>query len=384
MDRNGNVLYKENFYFTSREQVINLLDHGIKSVKINLALSLVGTEQKPEKTSTLKGSTPKKATAEKKVEPAKFDPIKRYEQLKASIAEVKEFYDEGEKLVANLMDSARFGKSLDKKSIQNHSGKILKNVQRDPQLAFALLSLKNYDQYTHVHSLNVAVLSVAFALHLRFSPEHLLSIAKGGILHDIGKAKLPQAIINKSGALDETEKRIIQKHPGLGVQVLQHDHIRDAIMEEIILSHHESYDGSGYPNRYQGNQVKRFASIVSVSDFYDALTTKRSYKSMLDPPEAMQIVYAQSGKKFDPRIINHFIKIVGIYPIGSMVELSDGRIAMVISFSYDQLLTPVVKTMFYKGNINRIDKEIISLSDSNIHITGVYKGGNHTMLDVIK
>ena len=124
--------------------------------------------------------------------------------------------------------------------------------------------------------------------------------------------------------------------------------------------------------------------MVSVADYYDALTTKRSYKEEYDPHEAMRIIYAQSGKKFDPRIINYFIKIVGVYPVGSVVELSDGRIATVISFSPDNMLQPVVKTMFFKSNVNRVDKEIIDIAESQIHIVGVYKGSKYSILDVFK
>jgi putative nucleotidyltransferase with HDIG domain len=310
------------------------------------------------------------------------DPVKRYEQITKALPEVKELFDRGEKIIEELMQSTRYGMALNKRIIKDQSSKIMKIVQRDPQIALALLDLKNFDDYTYVHSINVAVLSITFAMHLRFSEEKIMSIAQGSILHDIGKAKIPIDILNKPDKLTESEMKIIKEHPALGVKVIQNDNINDEIVEEIIHFHHENFDGTGYPNQVQGIQTKRFASIVAVADYYDALTSKRVYKNEFDPHEAMKNIYGVSGVKFDPRVVNHFIRTLGIYPIGTIVELSDGRIASVIAFSPDNLLKPLVKALFYKSNLAKKSNEMINLADSKIFIKGIYKDKEIKTIDV--
>jgi putative nucleotidyltransferase with HDIG domain len=222
------------------------------------------------------------------------------------------------------------------------------------------------------------VLSIAFASHIKFPPERLLSLGQGSILHDIGKAKVPLDILNKPDRLTESEFSVIKQHPNYGVEVVTRDNIDDEIIKEVILHHHEDFDGSGYPDRIGGQEMKKYASIVAVADFYDALTSKRVYKEVITPPDAIKMIFNLSGKKFDPRVVNHFVKTVGIYPVGSLVELNDHRIASVVSFSKNDLLKPVVKVL------NTDKQEIISLADSKLYIIDVCKGTDRKTMDIFK
>jgi len=370
-NRSGEEIYKAHFYFTSREQIINLLDNGIKTVKVDLLMSLNNYTDKP--------TTVKKPTIVAK----DLDPEARFSYIAEILPEIKELFNKSEKVVRECMLAVRYGGALDKHSIREESKKILQMIQLDPQISFALLDLKNFDEYTYIHSVNVAVLSLAFALALRYPEEKLLSLAQGSILHDIGKAKIPLDILNKPDALNEKEIKIIQQHPVFGVQVVQNDRFVDDIVEEIIHYHHENYNGTGYPKHFSGSQMKRYASIVSIADFYDALTSKRVYKEKIDPHEAMKSIYRESGVKFDPRIVHHFIRVVGIYPIGSMVELSDGRVATVISFSSDRLLEPTVRILFHKKFPHRKSShDIISLVGSGLYIKNIYKDADIKTIDV--
>jgi putative nucleotidyltransferase with HDIG domain len=292
--------------------------------------------------------------------------------MSATIEETKDIFEEGKQVVEDLMHSARTGKALDQVAIRKETTKILTNIQKDHLVSFALLDLKNFDGYTFVHSVNVAVLSVAFAHHMKFTREKVLAIGQGSILHDIGKAKIPIDILNKPGKLNAEEFKLIQAHPSLGVQLLEQESLSNEIIKEIILHHHEDYDGSGYPDKIGGTKMKRYAAIVAVADFYDALTTKRAYKDIILPAEAVNMILSQSGKKFDPRVVNHFVKTIGIYPVGTTVELSDERIATVIAFSPLNLLQPVVKI----NNPNKDIEEIISLVNSDLYITGVHTDSN--------
>ena len=356
--KSNEIIYKANFYFTSREQIIKLLDFGVKEVKINFAQSLINE-------TTLFDATNTKYDITK----PKEDPQKKYQEIVENIEEAKEFFDQGDKIVDELMNAARFGKALNKKAIATQTEKIVKSLKRNHLIALALLDLKKFDEYAFIHSINVAVLSIAFACNIKFSDDKLSLIAQGSILHDIGKAKVPIDILNKPGKLNNAELRIIQKHPQIGVQVVEEDHIDNEIIKEIILHHHENYDGTGYPNKFGASDMKRYASIVSIADYYDALTTQRVYKEVVHPAEAVKIIFTLSGTKFDPRVVNHFIKTIGIYPIGSIVELNDNRVAKVISFTKDSLLQPIVKTLFNKNNPMIPNQEILDLTNSDKYIT---------------
>jgi len=370
-NKSGEEIYKAHFYFTSREQIINLLDNGIKAVKVDLQLSLAEYSEKP--------ATGRRSRI---IEKELSESETRFARVAELLPEIKEVFDSSEKVVQECMLAVRYGGALDKKSIARESKKILQIIQMDPQISFALLDLKNFDEYTYIHSINVAVLSLAFAIALKYPDERLLSLAQGSILHDIGKAKIPVEILNKPNALNEKEIKIMQTHPVLGVQAIQNDKFADEIVEEIVYYHHENFDGSGYPKRFSGGQMKRYASIVSIADFYDALTAKRVYKEPIVPHEAMKSIYKESGIKFDPRIVHHFIRTVGIYPIGSLVELSDGRIATVISFSNERLLEPTVRVLFYKKFPQRKSNDIISLTGSGLYIKGIYKDVDLRTIDI--
>ncbi|HOD53286.1 MAG TPA: HD-GYP domain-containing protein [Candidatus Cloacimonadota bacterium] len=359
----GIPLFQKGFYFTSREQIIRLQDEGLKSIPVNMTISLIDTRSEKEKIHS--------AEAGKK----EFEnPERRIEYLKIEKAKVKELYKASQDIINETMNSARFGKALEQNVIKKQAIDVLNSIKRDNLALLSLLNLKNFDEYTYTHSLNVAVLATAFAWHMKFPEDKLLSIGRGAFLHDIGKAKVPLSILNKPDRLDDSEFKIMQMHPSYGEQIYQRENMTNQVEVDIVLHHHESYDGSGYPSKQAGNEINKFAAIVSISDFYDALTTERVYKKVIHPSEAIQIVYSQSGKKFDPRVVNHFIKTVGIYPIGSLVELSNEQIAMVVAFSRENLLKPVVQILQLENGILVSQNKIISLLDSDIYIKSIYKG----------
>ncbi len=361
-DHKGHILIQSGNYITSREQIIHLLDEGIKSITINSRLSIVDHRSDDEQKKTLD-------IAKNLMK----DPSKILSNLKEEVQRSKEFYFNSVEILNDVMENARFGKAINMLPIKKQAENIFKSLKRDNLALLSLLDLKNFDEYTFTHSANVAIISVAFAYHLHFPEEKLLSIGRGAFLHDIGKAKVPYDILNKDSKLNDNEFLIIQKHPSYGDEIYEKENLHDEIEREIVLHHHESFDGKGYPYGQKGNDINRFAAMVSISDFYDALTTIRVYKKKIAPPEAIQMIYTQSGIKFDPRIVNHFIKTIGIYPIGSVVKLSNNYIAIVLAFTPENLLKPIVKTIMDSDENILIEPVIVSLLESDLYITEIYK-----------
>lgn len=363
VNNRGIPVFSKGFYFTSREQVIKLQEEDIHSVLVNLSVSLIDERSDKEKSVTLDQA--KKEFA---------DPHKRMEYMRIEREKVKELYKGSQEIISEVMHNARFGKALQQGIIRKQAIDVLSSIKRDNLALLSLLNLKNFDEYTFTHSLNVAVLSTAFAHQLKFSEDKLLAVGRGAFLHDIGKAKVPLNILNKPDKLTDSEFRIMAMHPAFGEQIYHKENINDDIEVNIVLHHHESFDGTGYPDKQAAGQINRFASIVSISDFYDALTTERVYKKIIHPSEAVQIIYSLSGKKFDPRVVNHFIKTIGIYPIGSLVELSNEQIAIVVAFSRENLLKPVVQIVNIENGVIVNQTQLISLLDSELFVKSLYKG----------
>ncbi|MDD3501664.1 MAG: HD-GYP domain-containing protein [Candidatus Cloacimonetes bacterium] len=358
----GRLIYKKGFYFTSREQVIRLYDEGVKSVSINLTASLIDTRTDSQKAKVVDYSKKEIEMLHSKIE-----------NLDTEIEAVKDIYKESQHIIEDLMHNARFGKALNQEIVQKQTVDILNSIKSNELALFSLINLKNFDEYTFTHSLNVSILASAFAWHLKFSEDKLISIGRGAFFHDIGKAKVPMSIINKPNTLNESERRIMQMHPSYGEQIFHHENMKSDIELGIITQHHENYDGSGYPNKLAVNQINKYAAIVAIADFYDAMTTERTYKQEVHPSEVVQIIYSLSAKKFDHRIVNHFIKTVGIYPVGSLVELNNNQIAIVKAFSKENLLKPIVETLIIKNGVLVSTGQLISLIDSELFIKSVYK-----------
>ena len=359
----GRLIYKKGFYFTSREQVIRLYDEGVKSVSINLTASLIDTRTDSQKAKVVDYSKKEIEMLHSKIE-----------NLDTEIEAVKDIYKESQHIIEDLMHNARFGKALNQEIVQKQTVDILNSIKSNELALLSLINLKNFDEYTFTHSLNVSILASAFAWHLKFSEDKLISIGRGAFFHDIGKAKVPMSIINKPNTLNESERRIMQMHPSYGEQIFHHENMKSDIELGIITQHHENYDGSGYPNKLAVNQINKYAAIVAIADFYDAMTTERTYKQEVHPSEVVQIIYSLSAKKFDPRIVNHFIKTVGIYPVGSLVELiNNNQIAIVKAFSKENLLKPIVETLIIKNGVLVSTGQLISLIDSELFIKSVYK-----------
>jgi HD-GYP domain-containing protein (c-di-GMP phosphodiesterase class II) len=183
-----------------------------------------------------------------------------------------------------------------------------------------------------------------------------------GLLHDLGKAVMPMDVLNKPGKLSDDEFRIIKTHPVEGHRLLAEGKTASAIVLDVCLHHHEKTDGSGYPDRLPGDQISLFAKMGAVCDVYDAITSNRPYKAGWDPAESIRKMTEWSKGHFDERVFQAFIKSIGIYPVGSLVKLGSGRLAVVLEQSEKSLLTPRVKVFFSTKSQTYIVPEVLDLS----------------------
>ena len=219
--------------------------------------------------------------------------------------------------------------------------KMVDAISRDEGALVNIADLKSRDDYTYHHSLSVAVLAIAIGQNMGFAGQELNLLGRSAMLHDIGKAAIPLAILNKPARLDAEEFAIVKQHAAAGYTYLLKSQIGDEALWQSVLYHHERVDGTGYPYGLTGKKIPLLARIISVADVYDALTSYRPYRSPMQPGEAIEYIMAGAGTSFDYDIVSAFMRKLELYPPGAFVELSDGRTAVVLDSAH--ALWPVVQ-----------------------------------------
>ena len=202
---------------------------------------------------------------------------------------------------------------------------LLRNLRKDENARVHIADLKSYDEYTYHHSLSVAVLAIAIGQALHLDEQQLHNLGKSAIMHDIGKTAIPLQIINKPAFLNAAEYDILKRHSPEGYKYLNKANMNNPVLLAAVLFHHEKYDGSGYPYGLRGDKIPLFSRIISVADVYDALTSHRPYRKPESPGEAVEYIMGNADLAFDYDIILAMLKKLELYPVGSMVQLSNGQ-----------------------------------------------------------
>ncbi|MBI3563022.1 MAG: HD-GYP domain-containing protein [Gammaproteobacteria bacterium] len=205
-----------------------------------------------------------------------------------------------------------------------------------------LTFLKDREHYAQTHALNVSILALRFGHHLKLSDSQLGALGLGALLHDVGNMLLPAEILNKPGPLTAEEWTLVKTHPGLGNKLLQKNDIPPAEALDIVLHHHERNSGGGYPDGLKGDEINFLTKIVALVDVYDAMTSDRCYRAGITPYLAMQDIYKSSQADFDRSLVEEFISCIGLYPVGSVVELNQGHLGVVIATTSKTRLRPLV------------------------------------------
>lgn len=265
-------------------------------------------------------------------------------------------------LVKTVMQDVRLGRAVELEQVEPMIESITESVLSNSGALLTLLRIKNKDDYTFLHSVSVGTLMIAFCRSVGMDMETIHLAGLGGILHDTGKALVPDEILNKPGRLTEEEFDIIKRHPRDGFDILSRTEGICEIPLDITLHHHERVDGSGYPHNLKGDTISTLAKMAAIVDVYDAITADRCYHKGMAPTDALRKIFEWSKYHFDPKLVQAFMRCVGIYPVGTLVLLESGKLGVVIEQHDSNLLTPKIKVMFSSKSNTYLQPEIIDLS----------------------
>ena len=263
------------------------------------------------------------------------------------IIHAQEVKEEAGNVVRDFMEDARTGRGIETGKAKEVVAGMIESVFRNQDALLSLARLKDYDNYTFGHSVNVSILALALGRYLGLSRAELYQLGTGALLHDTGKMLVPDTILNKPTSLTLDEFDEIKKHVTYSMEILTKSGNIDERSVNIAYQHHEKFNGSGYPNGLAGEEIDYFGRLVSIVDVYDALTSKRVYEPDNKTANvAVKMIFSVKGQHFDPALLGPFVKCLGIYPVGSFVSLNTGETALVKSTNRKNLLKPTVLVIY--------------------------------------
>lgn len=279
------------------------------------------------------------------------------------VGEASALCDRARGVMLRMFHDARLGRLVDLDVATALVDEMTHSIARHPSALLSLVRLKSADDYTYVHSVAVGALMVAFARHMGLSASLVRSAGRAGLLHDVGKARVPLAVLNKPAALSVSEMTLMRMHPSEGHRILAKNGADDQDTLDACLHHHEKFDGSGYPHKLAGESIALLARMTSICDVYDAVTSDRPYKRGWDPAYALQKMATWQGH-FDPRLFRAFVRTIGIYPIGALVRLSSGHLAVVVDGARHSLTEPCVRVFYDIEPRVHVDPYVLDLADA--------------------
>ncbi|MBT8118355.1 MAG: HD-GYP domain-containing protein [Gammaproteobacteria bacterium] len=244
--------------------------------------------------------------------------------------------------VAHIMEDVKSGKNLNVEAVRGVVEPILDSIIRNSEAYMWLSMMQKKSSYTYSHSVDNCALAIAFGRFMGLPKKDLRTLAIGLLMMDMGNVKVPEGILNKKGRLTEAEYRIVKKHVEHGIEILKKTEGMNEDIINIALTHHERFDGSGYPNALQGTQIPVYGRMAAIIDCYDAMTSNRPFSAAKSPYSALQSIYNWRDSAFQPELVEQFLQCMGVYPTGSLVEMTNGSVAIVLEQNLTQRMRPKI------------------------------------------
>lgn len=289
------------------------------------------------------------------------------------VTKAKKLFNASKKIQQQVFLDVQQGRPINIAPIIDVTNKTIDAIFKNPDTLACVINIRNKNEYLLEHSVSVSVLMTIFARFLKIDKKVIQQLAIGSFLHDVGKIKISDSILNKAGKLSESEYKIIQEHVNHSIDIIKSIPGISALSVEVAAQHHERADGSGYPFKLQQDNISNYGAMIAICDVFDALTADRCYRNSYSQIKAFSILrnLAIQGKLM-PRLVDLFIKCLGVYPVGTLVELNSHQLAIVESRNQDDPINPKVRS-FYNINKHRytLAKDIDLAKEPDFIIRGV-------------
>ena len=263
--------------------------------------------------------------------------------LARELPKARRVYQDAKQVVKEQFEDVRTGHPVDGEGTHETVKDLVDSIFRNRNALLSLSRIKSFDEYTFNHSINVAVLALNLAVHVGILDQELQRLGVGAVLHDLGKVRMPDGLIQKPGRFSDTEYEVVKTHAAHGAKLILDAGNLPKECATVPLNHHERYDGSGYPRNLSGVRVGKFGLITAIADVYDAMTTNRPYQKGMPPDVALRMTYQWAGTHFHPIYVRKFIQCLGIFPVGSLVSLDSAEVGVVVRQNKGELVRPWVR-----------------------------------------
>ena len=347
------VNVKSEGYISSKENIKKLIKAGITHLTVDPS-----RQKKVEKIDKILPEIKDKIT------PTKAKKSTNGISLDQEMTKASKLYDDAKSLQHKILNSLTEHKTINVLEAKESTDAIVDSIFRNQDALACMTRLRIKDEYLVEHSLNVSILMTLFAKHLAFDREIIEKLALGAFLHDIGKVLVPPEILHKPGKLTPQEYEVMKSHVDLGLEVLKENPDLPELVIEIVQQHHERLDGKGYPKQLTKQQISQVGRMIAIVDSYDAMTADRVYKVGMHPIKAFKILMKDAPDSYDNTLVEQFVNCLGIYPIGTLVKLTSGKLGLISRLNKNQPLLPFVR-VFYNTRLNQaIAMEELDLSQT--------------------
>jgi len=291
-----------------------------------------------------------------------------------------EIYKESIKIVKSVLEDIRGGKLFNTGAVKNVAENITELTMRNKGVLASVTKLRQHDDYTFQHSMNVSIYSASLAAHLGLKEPEIERIASAGLLHDVGKMLVPTDVLNKPGKLTDDEFSIMKNHVQLGYDFLKKQGLPQDMLR-LPYEHHERFDGSGYPRGLVDKDISIEGKIGAVVDIYDAITSDRVYHKGMEPPSALKLMFKWADSHINKKVFEFFIMNIGIYPVGSLVLMSTNELAVVGKTNLNKPTAPVVLVFMNKKG-QRLPFKAVNLAKSSVNDQKIIGPVNPEKIDI--